>query len=88
MKTVIAITLILFASSASADWEAAWDTDELMINHEGHVTTQSVTIDPIAASGFGEDSTELFAGHAADGISEHDRTAFDLYYNNLYDKGV
>jgi hypothetical protein len=88
MKTVIATTLILFASTTSADWEAAWGTDELMINHEGHVTPQSATIDPIAASGFGEDNAELFAGHAADGIGKHDRTAFDLCYNNLYDKGV
>jgi len=90
MKTVIATTLILFASTASANWEAAWGTDELMINHEGHVTSQSATVDPIADSSFAFRNPELFAGHDAggSGIGNSDRTAFELYYDNLYDKGV
>ena len=88
MKTVIASTLILLASSASADWEAAWGTDELMINHEGYVTPRSVTVDPISDSAFGRDNPELFAGHEADGIGESGRTAFELYYEALYDQGA
>ena len=89
MKTIIASSLILFASSASADWEAAWGTDELMINHDSHVTAQSVTVDPIADSAFGHGNAELFAGDEADGIdSVGSRTAFELYYENLYRNGA
>lgn len=89
MKTIIATSLILFATTASADWEAAWGTDELMINHEGHVASQSTTVDPIADSGFGSGNDELFAGHEADGFgSDAGRTAFDSYYDNLYENGV
>ncbi|MEJ2321844.1 MAG: hypothetical protein P8Z31_05710 [Gammaproteobacteria bacterium] len=88
MKTLIASTLILFASGASADWEAAWGTDELMINHAGEVALQSATDDPVPDSAFGRDNPELFAGHAADNIGGNDRTAFELYYENLYDQGA
>lgn len=90
MKTVIATTLILFASTASADWEAAWGTDELMINHQAHVTSPSATVDPVADSSFAFRNTELFAGHDAEdrGIGNSDRTAFELYYDNLYENGA
>jgi hypothetical protein len=89
MKTIIASSLILLASSASADWEAAWGTDELMINHDSQVSAQSVTADPIADSAFGVGNAELFAGHDADGIDTvGDRTAFELYYDNLYEYGA
>ena len=88
MLTVIATTLFLFASTASAVWEAAWGTEELMFNHAGAITSQSITVDPIADSAIGHGNAELFAGHAADGIGGNDRTAFELYYENLYDNGA
>ena len=88
MKTFLAATVLVFATSASADWEAAWGTDELMINHEGHVSNHSRTVDPIADSGFGIDNDELFAGHESDGISSSDRTAFESYYNDLSENGA
>lgn len=89
MKTIIASALILIASTASADWEAAWTTDELMINHEGYGTSQSNTFDPIARSAFGEGNNELFAGHESDGIDNPvNRTAFGSLNNMLYENGI
>jgi hypothetical protein len=89
MKTIIASSLILIASTASADWEAAWGTDELMINHEGYVTSQSNTVDPIARSAFGKGNNELFAGHESDGLDYPvNRTAFESLINTLYENGI
>ena len=88
MKILLATTTLLFATTASADWEAAWGTDELMINHEGYVSEQSVTVDPIAESGFGNDNPELFAGHEADGISASGLTAYEQLSIELHENGA
>jgi hypothetical protein len=87
MKTIIAASILVLSGTASADWENAWGTDELAINHEGHVTEQSMTVDPIASSGFASGNSELQAGVKSDGSSAG-RTAHEDLSSALAEYGA
>lgn len=63
MKTLLAATLMLVASAATADWEDVFQNPDLSINYEGHTTVSTVAFDPVEAAYPG--NSDLFAGEEA-----------------------
>lgn len=60
MKTVLAATLILASSAATADWEDVFQNPDLTVNYQGYTTTSTVSADPVAETYFR--NGDLFAG--------------------------
>jgi len=60
MKTLIAATLMLVATSATADWENVFQNPDLTANYQGHTTASTVSVDPVAAAY--SNNSDLFAG--------------------------
>jgi hypothetical protein len=60
MKTILAATLMLFATAATADWEAVFQNPDLTANYQGYTSTSSVSVDPVAEIYAG--NSDLFAG--------------------------
>ena len=63
MKTILAATLMLFATAATADWEAVFQNPDLTANYQGYTSTSSVSVDPVAETYAG--NSDLFAGEEA-----------------------
>ena len=60
MKTILAATLMLFATAATADWEDIFQNPDLTANYQGYTTESTASVDPIAET-FARNS-DLFAG--------------------------
>ncbi len=60
MKTILAATLMLVATAATADWEDVFQNPDLTANYQGYTTESTVSVDPIAET-FARNS-DLFAG--------------------------
>ena len=63
MKTILAATLMLVATAATADWEAVFQNPDLTANYQGYTSTSSVSVDPVAEIYAG--NSDLFAGEEA-----------------------
>ena len=63
MKTILAATLMLFATAATADWEDVFQNPDLTANYQGYTSTSSVSVDPVAETYAG--NSDLFAGEEA-----------------------
>lgn len=70
MKTIIAATLMLVATSATADWEDVFHNPDLTANYQGHTTTSTVSVDPVAEAYSG--NNDLFAGAEAGDVMKSD----------------
>ena len=60
MKTILAATLMLVATTATADWEDVFKNPDLSANYQGYTTTSTVSVDPVAETYAG--NSDLFAG--------------------------
>ena len=60
MKTIIVATLMLVATSVSADWEDVFQNPDLTANYQGYTTEPTVSVDPVAETYAG--NSDLFAG--------------------------
>lgn len=76
MKTIIAATLMLVATSATADWENVFQNPDLSVNYQGHTSTSSISVDPVAAAYSG--NSDLFAGVEAGDVMKSDSTPTSL----------
>lgn len=76
MKTIIAATLMLVATSATADWENVFQNPDLSINYQGHTSTSTISVDPVAAAYSG--NSDLFAGVEAGDVMKSDSTPTSL----------
>ena len=76
MKTIIAATLMLVATSVTADWENVFQNPDLTANYQGHTTVSTVSVDPVAASYSG--NSDLFAGVEAGDVMKTDSTPSSL----------
>lgn len=76
MKTIIAATLLLVATSATADWENVFQNPDLSVNYQGHTSTSSISVDPVAAAYSG--NSDLFAGVEAGDVMKSDSTPTSL----------
>lgn len=76
MKTLIAATLMLVATSATADWENVFQNPDLTTNYQGHTTASTLSIDPVAASY--SNNSDLFAGLEAGDVMHSDSTPSSL----------
>ncbi len=70
MKTLIAATLMLVATSATADWENVFQNPDLTANYQGHTTASTVSVDPVSAAY--SDNSDLFAGLEAGDVTHSD----------------
>ena len=73
MKTLIAATLMLVATSATADWENVFQNPDLTANYQGHTTTSTVSVDPVAAAY--SNNSDLFAGVEAGDVTHSDSSS-------------
>ncbi len=76
MKTIIAATLMLVATSATADWENVFQNPDLSVNYQGHTSTSTISVDPVAAAYSG--NSDLFAGVEAGDVMKSDSTPTSL----------
>ena len=76
MKTLIAATLMLVATSVSADWENIFQNPDLTANYQGHTTVSTVSVDPVAAAYSG--NSDLFAGVESGDMMKTDSTPTSL----------
>lgn len=76
MKTIIAATLMLVATSATADWENVFQNPDLSINYQGHTSTSTISVDPVAAAYSA--NSDLFAGVEAGDVMKSDSTPTSL----------
>lgn len=76
MKTIIAATLLLVATSATADWENVFQNPDLSVNYQGHTSTSTISVDPVAAAYSG--NSDLFAGVEAGDVMKSDSTPTSL----------
>ena len=60
MKTILAATLMLVATAATADWENVFQNPDLTANYQGYTTVSTVSFDPVAETYAG--NSDLFAG--------------------------
>ena len=70
MKTIIAATLMLVATSVSADWENIFQNPDLTANYQGHTTASTVSVDPVSAAY--SNNSDLFAGLEAGDVTHSD----------------
>ena len=63
MKTILAATLMLVATIATADWEDVFKNPDLTANYQGYMTTSTVSVDPVNEA-FSKNG-DLFAGEEA-----------------------
>ena len=63
MKTILAATLMLVATAATADWEDVFQNPDLTANYQGYTTESSVSVDPVNEA-FSKNG-DLFAGEEA-----------------------
>ena len=70
MKTILAATLMLVATTATADWEDIFQNPELTANYQGYTTTSTVSVDPVNKA-FSKNG-DLFAGEEAGNIMKSD----------------
>ena len=73
MKTLIAATLMLVATSVSADWEDMYQNPDLTANYQGYTTTSTVSVDPVAAAY--SNNSDLFAGLEAGDVTHSDSSS-------------
>jgi len=76
MKTIIAATLMLVATSVTADWEDVFQNPDLTANYQGHTTTSTLSVDPVAAAY--SDNSDLFAGAHSGDVMKTDSTPSSL----------
>jgi hypothetical protein len=76
MKTILAATLMLVATSVSADWEDMYQNPDLTANYQGYTTTSTVSVDPVAASY--SSNSDLFAGLEAGDVMHSDSSPSSL----------
>ena len=76
MKTIIAATLMLVATSVSADWENMFQNPDLTANYQGYTTVSTVSVDPVAEAYTG--NSDLFAGVEAGNMMRSDSTPSSL----------
>jgi len=76
MKTMIAATLMLVASVATADWEDVFKNPDLTSNYQGYTTASTVTVDPVAETY--ADNSDLFAGDESGDMMRTDSTPSSL----------
>ncbi len=60
MKIILAATLMLVATAATADWEDVFQNPDFTANYQGYTTESSVSVDPVAETYAG--NSDLFAG--------------------------
>jgi hypothetical protein len=75
MKTILAATLMLVASTATADWEDVFQNPDFTANYQGYTTTSTVSVDPVAEIYAG--NSDLFAGEESGNMMKS-RTASSL----------
>ena len=63
MKTILAATLMLFATAATADWEDVFQNPDLTANYQGYTTESTFSVDPVNEA-FSKNA-DLFAGEEA-----------------------
>jgi hypothetical protein len=63
MRTILAATLLLVVTTATADWEDVFKNPDLTANYQGYTTTSSVSVDPVNEA-FSKNG-DLFAGEEA-----------------------
>ena len=63
MKTLLAATLMLVATAATADWEDVFQNPDLTANYQGYTTESTVSVDPINEAFY--KNADLFAGEEA-----------------------
>ncbi|MEN8214482.1 MAG: hypothetical protein ABFR19_08980 [Pseudomonadota bacterium] len=76
MKTMIAATLMLFATAATADWEDIFQNPDLTSNYQGHTTVASVSYDPVAETY--ANNSDLFAGDKSGDVRNMDSNPTSL----------
>ena len=76
MKTLIATTLLLAATAATADWEDVFKNPDLSSNYQGYTTVSTVAVDPVAESF--ADNSDLFAGEESGNILRGDSRTSSL----------
>jgi hypothetical protein len=75
MKTILAASLMLVATTVTADWEDVFKNPDLTANYQGYTTSSSVSVDPIAETYAG--NSDLFAGEESGNMMKS-RTASSL----------
>ena len=60
MKTLLAATLMLVVTTATADWEDVFQNPDFTANYQGYTTESTVSVDPVAETYAG--NSDLFAG--------------------------
>ena len=75
MKTILAASLMLVATTVTADWEDVFKNPDLTANYQGYTTTSSVSVDPVAEIYAG--NSDLFAGEESGNMMKS-RTASSL----------
>lgn len=78
MKTLLAATIMLAATAATADWENVFQNPDLSSNYEGHTTVSTVVVDPVEAAYPG--NSDLFAGEEAGDVMNSGNTPTSLDY--------
>lgn len=78
MKTILAATLMLVATAATADWEDVFQNPDLTANYQGYTTESTVSVDPIEAAYSG--NPDLFAGEEAGDLMNSGYTPTSLDY--------
>ena len=73
MKTIIAATLMLVATSVSADWENMFQNPDLSANYQGYTTVSTVSVDPVATAY--SNNSDLFAGLEAGDVTHSDSSS-------------
>lgn len=66
MKIILAASLMLIATAATADWEDVFQNPDLTSNYQGYTTVSTVSVDPVSEAFAG--NSDLFSGHEADNI--------------------
>ncbi|MFK7848257.1 MAG: hypothetical protein AB8G77_23420 [Rhodothermales bacterium] len=70
MKTLLAATLMLATTVATADWEDVFKNPDLSSNYQGHTTVSTLSVDPVAEAFAG--NNDLFAGAEAGDVIKAD----------------
>ena len=81
MKIILAATLMLAATTATADWEDIFKNPDLTANYQGYTTTSTVSVDPVIDRvrllAVTENSYRIYPGSQPDpGIGDPERNSY------------